>query len=238
MARASRIVDESGKLFRKHTESSSGYASGRTDVTDSTPDGPQPSRRLRADARRNLDALLEAARDVFATTGVDAPAKEITDRAGVGVGTLYRHFPRRSDLIAAVLQREIGACAEAGARLGEEYEPGEALTRWLHRFTDLVGTKRGLANALHSGDPAFDDLPDYFMQRLDPVLATLLASAASTGSVRGDVSARDLLHAIALLCQPVRGEELAYNKRMVAVLVDGLRALGPTTPRSPAGTLR
>lgn len=206
-------------------------------MTDGKPDSTQGSRRPRADARRNLDALLTAARDVFATTGVDAPAKEITDQAGVGVGTLYRHFPRRSDLIAAVLQHEIDACAEASGVLREKYEPGEALTRWLQWFTDLVGTKRGLANALHSGDPAFDDLPDYFMQRLEPVLATLLDSAASTGAVRGDVSARDLLHAIALLCQPVRGEELAYNKRMVAVLVDGLRALEPTPPQITARTL-
>ena len=73
-------------------------------MTEST-----PPRRRRADAQRNVDALLEAAKSVFATSGVDAPAKEITDLAGVGVGTLYRHFPQRADLVAAVLQREIDA---------------------------------------------------------------------------------------------------------------------------------
>jgi AcrR family transcriptional regulator len=180
-------------------------------------------RRQRADAQRNVGALLEAAKTVFATSGVDAPAKEITDLADVGVGTLYRHFPRRSDLVAAVLQREIDACAEAGPALGAAHGPSEAVAMWLHRFTEFVGTKRGLAAALHSGDPAFDALPGYFMQRLEPTLGSLLEAAAGRGEIRADVNARDLLHAVALLCQPVPGEELAYNQRMVAVLVDGLR---------------
>jgi AcrR family transcriptional regulator len=180
-------------------------------------------RRLRADAQRNIDALLDAAKTVFATSGVDAPAKEITDLAGVGVGTLYRHFPQRADLVAAVLQRGIDACADAGPALSAVHEPGVALVKWLQRYTEFVGTKRGLATALHSGDPAFDALPGYFMQRLEPVLGELLDAATATGEIRADVSAKDLLHAVALLCQPVRGEDIAYNQRMVAVLVDGLR---------------
>jgi AcrR family transcriptional regulator len=180
-------------------------------------------RRLRADAQRNIDSLLEAAKTVFATSGVNAPAKEITDLAGVGVGTLYRHFPQRADLVAAVLQREIDACATAGPALSAAHEPGAALAKWLHRYTEFVGTKRGLATALHSGDPAFDALPGYFMQQLEPVLGALLDAATASGEIRADVSAKELLHAVALLCQPVRGEELAYNQRMVAVLVDGLR---------------
>ncbi len=181
----------------------------------------------RADARRNAVALLEAAKTVFATSGVDAPAKEITDLAGVGVGTLSRHFPRRSDLIAAVLQHEVDACAAAGPALSAAHPPGAALTSWLERFTGFVGTKRGLAGALHSGDPAYDALPGYLMQQLEPVLAALLAAAAATAEVRGDVSARDVLYAIALLCQPVRGRDAAYNRHMVAVYVDGLRTVAP-----------
>src|SRR5918996_5054170 len=108
---------------------------------------PAPRRR-RADAQRNVDALVEAARTVFATSGVDAPAKEITDLAGVGVGTLYRHFPQRSELVAAVLQREIDACADAGRALSAAHQPGAALAKWLHRYTEFIGTKRGLATAL------------------------------------------------------------------------------------------
>jgi AcrR family transcriptional regulator len=118
-------------------------------------------RRLRADARRNIDSLLQAATTVFATSGVDAPPKGIADLAGVGVGTLYRHFPRRSDLVKAVVQREIDACAEAGPALSASNTPGAALAKWLQRYTELLANKRGLATALHSGDPAFDGLPDY-----------------------------------------------------------------------------
>jgi hypothetical protein len=92
----------------------------------------------------------------------------------------------------------------------------------IYRHEEFVATKRGLATALHSGDPAFDGLPDYFMQRLEPVLGEMLGAVAGTGGLRADVSARDLLYAFALLCQPVPGEELAYNQRMVAILVDGL----------------
>jgi AcrR family transcriptional regulator len=179
-------------------------------------------RRQRVDAQRNVSALLAAAKTVFATSGVDAPAKEITDLAGVGIGTLYRHFPRRADLVAAVLQHEIDASAEAGSVLSAAHEPAAALAKWLRRFTEFVATKRGLATALHSGDPAFDGLPDYFMQRLEPVLGALLDAAAEAGELRADVSAKDLLYAVALLCQPVPGEKLGYNQRMVAILVDGL----------------
>ncbi|WP_193044850.1 TetR/AcrR family transcriptional regulator [Mycolicibacterium baixiangningiae] len=182
-----------------------------------------PGRRKRADAQRNVGALLEAARAVFAESGVDAPAKEITDRAGVGVGTLYRHFPRRSDLVAAVLQREIDACANAGPALADEYEPWVALTRWVDRFTEFIGTKQGLAAALHSGDPAFDALPAYFMQRVEPVVASLLDAASAAGDSRDDVTAHDLLHAVVLLCQPVPGQDLEFNRRMVGLFVEGLR---------------
>jgi AcrR family transcriptional regulator len=129
--------------------------------------------------------------------GVDAPAKEIADLAGVGVGTLYRHFPQRSDLVKAVLQREIDACAAAAPALAAANAPGAALTKWLHRYTEFLATKRGLATALHSGDPAFDALPGYFFQRLEPALGSLLDAAAAAGETRADIGARDLLHAVA-----------------------------------------
>ncbi|HVV18431.1 MAG TPA: TetR/AcrR family transcriptional regulator [Pseudonocardiaceae bacterium] len=181
------------------------------------------TRRRRADAQRNVDALVEAARTVFATSGVDAPAKEITDLAGVGVGTLYRHFPQRADLVKAVVQSGIDVVADAGPALSAAYEPVDALTKWIDRFTELLGTKRGLASALHSGDPAFEGLPGYFMQRLSPTLASLLDAAAGSGAIRGDVGAEDLLYAIAQLCQPVPGRGPEHSRRIVAILVDGLR---------------
>jgi len=173
----------------------------------------------RADARRNLDALLEAAKEVFARSGVDAPAKEITDRAGVGVGTLYRHFPQRSDLVIAVLEREIDACAEAGAELGAGYPPEVALTKWIERYTDLVATKAGLASALQSGDAAHRALRRHFYERMSPVLDSLIEAA----KIRSDVSSADILHAVALLSHPVPGEDPGYGRHLVGVFVDGLK---------------
>jgi AcrR family transcriptional regulator len=180
------------------------------------------ARRIRADARRNVDALLEAAKTVFVTSGVDAPAREIADRAGVGVGTLYRHFPQRSDLVQAVFRREVDACADAGPALADVHEPAAALAAWLHRYTEFLATKRGLAGALHSGDPAFESLPGYFMQRLGPTLGALLDAAAATGEVRKDVTPKDLLYAVAALCVPTDDEGLTYSRRMVTLLIDGL----------------
>ncbi|MBS1693982.1 MAG: TetR/AcrR family transcriptional regulator [Actinobacteria bacterium] len=180
-------------------------------------------RRRRVDATRNADSLLAAAKTVFATSGVDAPAKAITDLAGVGVGTLYRHFPQRSDLVKAVLEHEIDACAGAAAVLSSAHEPAEALRMWLLRYTELLATKHGLASALHSEDAALEGLREYFLQRLGPVVGSLLAEATARGSIRRDVSATDLLYSVALLCLPTPGEGREFNRRMVAVFIDGLR---------------
>jgi AcrR family transcriptional regulator len=185
--------------------------------------GEHAPRRLRADAQRNIVFLLEAAKAVFATSGVDAPAKEIADLAGVGVGTLYRHFPQRSDLVKAVFQREVDACADAALVLAAANEPVEALAKWLHRYAEFLATKRGLAAALHSGDPAFDALPGYFTGRLGPALGSLLEAASASGEIRAGTSARDLLYAVANLSLPVPGEGAPYSQRMVALLIDGLR---------------
>src|ERR1700760_2291620 len=165
----------------------------RNDIPVSSPDtDPAGPRRPGADARRNADALLEAAKAVFARSGVDAPAKEIADVAGVGVGTLYRHFPHRSDLVVAVFQREIDACAQAAPALAAENPPGVALEKWLYRLTEFVATKQGLAAALHSGDPAFNDLPAILMARFVPALADLLTAATASGDVRASISAEEL----------------------------------------------
>jgi AcrR family transcriptional regulator len=180
-------------------------------------------RPVRADAQRSLDALLHAAKEVFATSGVDAPVREIAEKAGVGLGTLYRHFPERSDLIAAVLRHEIDACADAAPILSAEREPFEALANWMQRYAAFIAAKRGLAKALHSGDPAFDNLPGYFDQRLRPALRTLLEAAVAAGEVRADVNADDLLGAVASLCMSAHNAGPGRAERMVALLVDGLR---------------
>jgi AcrR family transcriptional regulator len=202
------------------------------------PEPPAPAtRRVRADAQRNLDVLLEAAKAVFAASGVDAPVREIASRAGVGVGTVYRHFPQRSHLVAAVFRREVDACAAAAATLAGQHEPGEALAKWLQRYTHFIATKRGLAAALHSGDPAFDALPTYFRQHLEPALQSLLEAAATAGEIRADVDAYELLRAVGNLSVPDREIAAGHTQRMVALLIDGLRygARGPqaAVPREP-----
>jgi AcrR family transcriptional regulator len=180
-------------------------------------------RRPRADARRNAEALLDAAKAVFASSGVDAPAKQIADTAAVGVGTLYRHFPRRSDLVVAVFQREVDACADAAATLAAENPPGAALEKWLYRLTEFVATKRGLAAALHSGDPAFDDLPAHFMARFGPALENLLDAAAASGEIQTAIGAKELIYAVAKLCHPLGEESVDQSRQMVTILVNGLR---------------
>lgn len=189
-------------------------------------DSPAPRRR-RADAERNVNALLKAAKAVFLSSGVDAPAKEIADLAGVGVGTLYRHFPQRSDLVVAVFRNEVDGCADEARALAEAYPPGEALEKWLSRFTEFVAAKQGLGPALHSGDPAFAALPDYFQARFGPALGSLLEAAEASGEIRADVSAPDLLYAVASLCQTTADHGPGHSQRMVGLLVDGLRYRAP-----------
>ncbi len=180
-------------------------------------------RRVRADAQRNLDALLEAAKAVFSTSGVDAPVREIAEKAGVGVGTFYRHFPQRADLIAAVFRREMDACADAAPILAAQYKPFEALANWMQRYAAFVATKRGLAKVLHSGDPAFDALPVHFEQKLRPAFRTLFESAAAAGEIRTDIRADDILGAVASLCMSAYNDRPDHAQRMVALFVDGLR---------------
>ena len=198
-------------------------------------DGPEShdraGRPVRADARRNIDAVLEAATSVFIVSGVDAPVREIAEGAGVGVGTVYRHFPTRADLIAAVFRHEVDACADAAPVLAAEHEPEDALRRWVERYVDFIRAKRGLGATLHSGSPAYGTLSDYFAQRLRPALDGLLKSAAATGAVRAAVDPGELLWAVASLCSSQRDPDPATVRRMIALLLDGLRQGADTPPR-------
>ncbi len=203
-------------------------------------DGQEPEdakpRRMRADAQRKMRSLLQAAAEVFQKSGVDAPVREIAERAKVGLGTVYRHFPQRSDLIVAVFQAEVDACADAAPAIASRYEPGEALARWMQRYVVFIGTKRGLAAALHSGDPAYFALPAYFNKRLQPALKNLLDAAVRVKAVRPGMEADDLLRAAATLCRGPLDQDPAYARRMVELLVDGLRygaGAGIDTPENP-----
>ncbi|MEE3504373.1 helix-turn-helix domain-containing protein [Acidiphilium acidophilum] len=186
-------------------------------------------KRVRADAQRNLLAVLQAAKEVFAASGVDAPVRDIAERAGVGVGTLYRHYPTRADLIAAVFRQEMDACADEADALSASLPPFEALATWMRRFVDLAGTKQGLAKALHSGDPAFDALPARREERLMPAFRHLFENAATSGAIRDDIGSDEFVRAAASLCVSVSDTEQA--QRLVGLLVDGLR--NPVDGRQP-----
>ena len=185
------------------------------------------ARPKRADARRNEEALLEAAAAVFVKSGVDAPVRDIAAEAGVGMGTIYRHFPTRADLVIAVYRHQVEACAEAGpALLASSSTPHAALTRWVGLFVDFLTTKHGLAAALQSDSARFETLHAYFLDRLVPVCAQLLDAAAAAGEIRPGVDAFGLLRAIGNLC--VGGGDSHYDARqMVGLLIAGLLEPGP-----------
>jgi AcrR family transcriptional regulator len=190
---------------------------------------------VRADAQRNIDTLLRTALAVFDSSGVDAPVREIAQKAGVGVGTIYRHFPRRSDLVVAALRSEVDACADAGAELAARHGAGTALVQWVERYVEFVTTRRGLAAALSSGDTALKDLPAYFQQRLRPVVQELLDAATASGEIRQGVRADELLCAVGALCAPLEYTDNPPDARkLVALFLDGLR-YGAGSPISKSG---
>ena len=183
---------------------------------------PETTRSLRADAARNEDAVLQAAKEVFLRSGVDAPVREVAKLAGVGVGTLYRRFPKRSDLIKAVFRREIDACADAAQDLEASLDPSNAVAEWLMLYADFMGTKKGLATALHSGDEAYADLPGYLRERYEPALSRLLNRANEASTLRADVKPYDLLRAIGNLSVAEGEDRDAHVKQMVSLMIGGL----------------
>ncbi|MEU6563973.1 TetR/AcrR family transcriptional regulator [Nocardia nova] len=178
----------------------------------------------RADARRNQEALLDAAAAVFVASGVEAPIRDIAVRAGVGTATIYRHFPTRADLIVAVYRHQVESLAETGPELLENAaSPYAALGRWIELFTDFVVTKQGLAAVLQSDDPCYDPLHSYFLDRLVPVCTRLLCAAAESGEIAPGQDAYELMRGVGGLCAGAGGN-LDYNARhLVGLLVAGLR---------------
>ena len=179
--------------------------------------------RKRADAQRNVSALLDAAAAVFVTSGVEAPGRDIAVRAGGGVGTSYRHFPTRPDLVVAVYRHQVEACAQAApALLAEASGPYEALAQWIDLFVDFLVTKHGLAAAMHSDAAGFETLHTWFLDRLVPACAQLLDAAAAAGEVRADVEALLLMWGVGNLC--IGAEDDRYDaRRLVRLLLAGLR---------------
>ncbi|WP_432420279.1 TetR/AcrR family transcriptional regulator [Nocardia neocaledoniensis] len=177
----------------------------------------------RKDARRNQQALLDAAAAVFVRAGVDAPVREIAAEAGVGMGTIYRHFPTRADLVIAVYRHQVDACAAAGpALLAEGPTPHAALGRWVDLFVDFLVTKHGLAAALHNDTGSFETLHAYFLDRLLPVCAELLDAAAAAGEIESGVGPYQLLRGIGNLCIGAESDTRYDPRALVALLIAGL----------------
>ena len=181
------------------------------------------SPRKRADARRNERTLLDAAAAVFVTSGVDAPVRDIAARAGVGMGTIYRHFPTRADLIIAVYRHQVDACAAAGpALLATSSSRYVALTQWMDLFVDFLITKHGLAAALQSDNARFEALHAYFLDRLVPVCAQLLDAAAVAGEIHPGMDAYGVMRGVGNLCVGVDSDSRYDARRMVELLIAGL----------------
>ena len=178
-------------------------------------------RPMRADARRNYDRLLEAARKVFADQGGGASMEAVAKQAGVGVGTLYRHFPKRIDLVEAVYRDDVDALI-ASAERGRELDPWSALEAWLHAFVEYGRSKRTFLNELHE---AFEKNPDLKPASRDRIWAAcdgVLARAQEAGVARSDVNGEDLMQLLSPMCMNSTLER-AQGDRLLAMVLDGLR---------------
>ena len=185
------------------------------------------SRVKRADARRNEKTLLDAAAEVFVASGVDAPIRDIAAKAGVGTATIYRHFPTRADLIIAVYRHQVEGLAQAGPDLLATAEsPYAALRQWVDLFVDFLVTKHGLAAVLQSDDSCFDPLHAYFLERLVPVCTQLLEATVAAGEIRSDMDALQLMRGVGSLCAGADGKYGYDARRMVDILITGLRQPG------------
>jgi AcrR family transcriptional regulator len=181
-------------------------------------------RKPRADAVRNRDRVLEAAKAVFSAGGADASLEAVARRAGVGIGTLYRHFPTREALYEAVYRREVEQLGELAEQLKNEAKPVDALRRWLRSNVEFVATKKGMSAALALAAHGSKELHSSAFDRLTRAVSALLDRAIAAGQIRSDVSPADLLRALIGMCymhdQPGWQSSVL---RLLDVFVDGLR---------------
>jgi AcrR family transcriptional regulator len=193
-------------------------------------DADEPAaRKQRSDAKRNHDALLIAAGEAFAERGIDASLEDIARRAGVGIGTLYRHFPTRDALNEAVYRREVETLCDGVEPLLAEHAPDVALRLWMHQFSGYVAKKRGMATALKSALGADNELFTYSRRRIQDSIATLLAAAADSGAIRKDVEPEDVLRALSGICMASDLPGTDRTERLIDLIVDGLRFGAPAS---------
>jgi len=200
-----------------------------TEPSVATPDTEEHGRKLRADAQRNRDALLVAAGEAFAEKGIDTSLEDIARRAGVGIGTLYRHFPTRDALNEAVYRREVESLCDAVDPLLAADQPDLALRAWMHNFAGYVAKKRGMAAALKSALGADNELFAYSRQRIQDAVAQLVAAAVESGTIRPDVEPEDVLKALSGICMAsdLPGDD--RTARLIDLIVDGLRYGAPAS---------
>jgi AcrR family transcriptional regulator len=183
----------------------------------------EPVRRPRADAVRNRERVLESAKAVFSAGGPDASLEAVARRAGVGIGTLYRHFPTREALFEAVYRREVQQLSELAEQLKSEAAPVEALRLWLRSNVEFVVTKKGMSAALELAVHSSSELYAHTFERLTKAVGALLDRAIAAGEIRSDISPEDLLRALVGMCY-MRDQPGWQNSvlRLLDVFVDGL----------------
>lgn len=179
-----------------------------------------------AGAQRTREALVAAAAEAFVEGGVNAPVRDIAGRAGVGLGTVYRHFPSRAELVVAVYRHQIDACASLAEELADSGDPFAALTRWIDAFVEFLVTKHGLGVALQSEDPALHTLHTLMLDTLVPACAALAEAAIASGELDPSVSAHTLMRAVGNLSIVGPGYSRADARAMVSRLLMGCRPEG------------
>ncbi|WP_233192800.1 TetR/AcrR family transcriptional regulator [Acidimangrovimonas sediminis] len=189
------------------------------------PEGDKARRKPRADSLRNREKLLSAAAEVFREGGPEASLEAVARRAGVGIGTLYRHFPTRDALFEGVYRRDVDALAEMAERLAAELPPGEALRRWLHCAIDVIAVKKGMLEALALATEGKQELFSYSKCRMNAGAEALIGRAVAAGEIRADVVPDDLWHAVIGFCA-MRGQPGWRERagRLVDIFADGLSA--------------
>jgi AcrR family transcriptional regulator len=188
------------------------------------PETAKPRRKLRADSIRNRELLLETATEVFSVGGPQASLEAVARRAGVGIGTLYRHFPTREALFEAVYRHEVDHLGDLAEQLVRDGGPTEALRTWLHANVRLVATKKGMIEALQPAAHGSSELKAYSFDRLTAAIGLLLDRAIAAGEIRADISAEDLLRTlVGIFYSQGAGEWQPTALRLVDVFVDGLR---------------
>jgi len=185
------------------------------------------TRKPRADSARNRQLLMDAAKAGFSQVGLNVSLEEIARRAGVGIGTLYRHFPSREAVVEAVYRREVEHLAEAVPQLLETSPAGEALHKWMHLFVDYIATKRLIAPSLGAAAGRSSTLYATSAELITRAISALVKRAVASGDVRKDIDPPDLLRALVGVSygNPDAGWE-ASARRLIDILMDGLRRKG------------